>query len=220
MAAQLVQKDWDVLAKPCSLVPLQAVIQPYMWFSPVVNSFQVLLQRSDDCVSLKQEETFFEAILSWRGPAEIECTARNGHQKSVKLFIVGAIKCLKTRATLFATTHIFTLHEKWPELNSFTFQIDCLPLLSATLLESATSNLNIGRPRQPLTEVAERYEHHDVVVRFDSDPPLTSSYINRSLLSSAADCDEPKLNMTRYRFEKNRTTYVQKSLKKRKMVKN
>lgn len=52
MAVQLVQKAFDALTNPCSLRSLRAVIQPCLWFNPVVIPFRVLLQQSDDLVSL------------------------------------------------------------------------------------------------------------------------------------------------------------------------
>lgn len=47
MAVKLVQTDSDALMKACSLGPLRAEIQPYMWFNPAVIQFQVISQLSD-----------------------------------------------------------------------------------------------------------------------------------------------------------------------------
>lgn len=57
MAVQVVQKAWYTLMMFCPLRSLRIVIQTYLWFSPVVKSFQVLSQRSDGFFSLRQQKS-------------------------------------------------------------------------------------------------------------------------------------------------------------------
>lgn len=63
MLAKLVQKTCGAVSKPCSLRPLQTMIQPYISVNSVVIKLQVLSQRSDRLVLLKQEEFLFEEGL-------------------------------------------------------------------------------------------------------------------------------------------------------------
>lgn len=42
IAVQLVRMAWNVLPRYCLLVSLRVIIQPYLWFNPLVPKYQVL----------------------------------------------------------------------------------------------------------------------------------------------------------------------------------
>lgn len=54
MTVQLLQKVSNMLTKACLFETLQVVIQRYLWISPALIQWQVLLQRSYRFVSLKR----------------------------------------------------------------------------------------------------------------------------------------------------------------------
>lgn len=71
------QKALNALMKYCLLGPLQSVPVAYLWFILAVILFQVLLQRANDFVSLKQQETDSEDRPSPLRSNPMETTARN-----------------------------------------------------------------------------------------------------------------------------------------------
>lgn len=60
MALQHVQKACDTIMKLCLLGPLQAVLQQYLWLNIVVILLQVISQRPDGLVPLKEEKRFLK----------------------------------------------------------------------------------------------------------------------------------------------------------------
>lgn len=61
MNDQLVRHARDVLSKSCLLELPRIVIEPYLWFNPVVTSNRVLSKWLDDFVMLKQDHALFDA---------------------------------------------------------------------------------------------------------------------------------------------------------------
>lgn len=88
----------------------------------------------------------------------------------------------------------------------------------ATIPKSFTKDLNIVLPKLPQVEVTKVVKDVLVLMRLYSEPELTSSYSNLSLLLFAAGWAELKLGMKRSRPERKSTVYVQTALKKRKRV--
>lgn len=72
IAAQLFQKTWDALTNSCLLGPVRVAIQPYMCFNPAVIHFQILSQRANKLVTLKQIETLFESGTLLPGPDGVD----------------------------------------------------------------------------------------------------------------------------------------------------
>lgn len=71
------QKAGNVLLRFRSLGPLFFLIQIYLYFNPVAIQFQVLSQRSVSFMSLKREETVFEAGSIPEAVDGVDATARS-----------------------------------------------------------------------------------------------------------------------------------------------
>lgn len=86
MVVHLVNNDWNELNNCYSIGPQRALIQPYVWFNPLVTQLQASSQRSDSLEALKQRERFFKAdhhswdLMEWTPPR------KPSQQKSIKQF--------------------------------------------------------------------------------------------------------------------------------------
>lgn len=108
MTDQLVQKDWEALTKLYSLEPLPVVIKPYPWFIHAVIQIQVISQRSDVFISLKQEETVLKAEPHLQGLKGVDTTAGNRSPEIDEAILFLTDPMLKNLSALFSTTHCIT----------------------------------------------------------------------------------------------------------------
>lgn len=81
---------------------------------------------------------------------------------------------------------LYSLHNQWSELNKFRFERELPPLVFDTSPKSIRKAQNIVRPRMQQVQVTEINEDEEIGIKPDPQPSLTSLYINRSLLFSAA----------------------------------
>lgn len=76
MFVELIEKASDVLTKSRLLGRLRIVLQPYIRFIPAVIKSQVLPQRANVLVPLKQAETILKSGTSVFGPDGLDVIAK------------------------------------------------------------------------------------------------------------------------------------------------
>lgn len=112
---------------------------------------------------------------------------------------------------------LYRMRDERPELDKLRFQIGSLPLVFAVLPESIIKGLQMIRRRSPRLEVTEINFAWNGVINPYTQPALTSSYRNRSLLISAPEWAKQNIGMKRSIFVSNSMMYLQSTLIERKM---
>lgn len=149
MAFLLVQKACDAFKKSCSLGPLQVFSEPCMWSSTAVIQFQVLSQRSDGFVSLKEQKTLYKSGPPLLGPDRAHATAKNGSPEADEAIRFLCYSMGKNVSELISNNLLYRLRDRWTELDKFRFQRGQLPLVLSTLPDSVGKALNMMRLRPP-----------------------------------------------------------------------
>lgn len=152
----------------CSLGPPRIVIQPYMWCNPVVIKFQVLLQRADGFVSLKQAETLFEPRTPIFGSDCVHIIAMDRLPEVDEAILFLCHWMLKNLSELVLNNSLYTLREEWRVLKTFYLERRGLPLIFEALPESLTKALKKARLRRSQLKVTKLDDVGNVIMRTES----------------------------------------------------
>lgn len=201
LAVAVEQKALDALTKSRLLGPLRVALPPYLWFSPVVIQFLLLWQRSDTLVSLKKQETSFEASHSCRDPMERTSPKESYHKKAMKQFFLSYIISESLTNVIFNSS-LYILLDDWSVLARLRFHRGCLPVVSAMFSGSVPEALPILRLLLPQLQTTGYGNDAKVVMMPDWQPPLASLCKTWSLLFSAPWWAERKLERKQLEFQK------------------
>lgn len=110
----------------------------------MLSQFQVLAQRFDAFVPLKQKETLFGAVPPSKGPDGVDATARDRSLEVHEAIRLLCYALLQDVSDVVSSNAPYTLRDDWVELDKFRIKQECLPLAVATLPDFLASTLNIS----------------------------------------------------------------------------